>query len=70
MKGTSKKKSTKKKTFKSGGKSAKRAALHAGNHQYNAWMKSHKLATQPPGFPQGTHLVKNPDCRCGGCLSE
>lgn len=71
MKGSNKKKVSKKKTFKSGGKGVKRAHLHSGNHQYNAWMKSHTVQTGLDGTPQGKHDPKNKGtCRCGGCSNK
>lgn len=61
-----------KKVFKAGaGKQAKRASLHSGNHQWNAWHKAHHLQTEPDGYPQGKHDVKNKEtCRCGGCSNK
>lgn len=60
------------KKYKGGGtsKRARRMHLHQGNHAYNAYMKSHKIAIGLDGTPQGKHDAKaKGTCRCGGCIN-
>lgn len=78
MKGNNKAKAKAKKGKGKGGfngsKRSRREHLHSFNHQLNAARrvrtKLKRVAFGPPGSPQGKHIDKNPDCRCGGCSSK
>jgi hypothetical protein len=61
------------KKYKGGGtsKRSRRAHLHSGNHAYNTYMHTHKIAIGLDGTPQGKHDVKQKDtCSCGGCINR